>query len=92
MPLAAAIALPIYTLLLPFLMLLLLIPGFPAEDAWFLKASFTVLAPFSSTLWFIIVRRRLTHERSRYSAQLGVFVGTGVVVMVMLKLGIYSLA
>lgn len=92
MPLVAAIALPIYTLLLPFLMLLLLIPSLPTEDEWFLKASFTFLAPFSSTLWFIIIHRTVTHECSKYSTQFAVFVGTSASLLGMLKLGVYSLA
>ena len=92
MPVLAAIALPIYTLLLPFLMLLLLVPSLPTEDARFLKASFTFLAPFSRTLWFIIIHRILTHVRSKYSTQLVVFVATTAGVLVMLKFGIYSLA
>jgi len=60
MRVVAALALPIYTLLLPFLMVLLLVPALPTEDAWYLKASFTLSRTVCSTLWFIIVHRTLT--------------------------------
>ena len=91
MPLAA-IALPIYVLLLPFLMLLLLVPGIPVDDAWFLRVSFTFLSPFSTVLWFIIIHRLLTHGRSRYSHQFLIFAASALLVLVMLRLGVYSLA
>ena len=38
LPFLAAVALPIYILLLPFLMLLLFVPGFPADDACFRRS------------------------------------------------------
>jgi hypothetical protein len=91
LPSLAAVALPIYILLLPFLMLLLFVPGFPADDAWLLRVSFTVLAPFSATLWYILAHRLITHKQSGYSSQFTVFVGTALIVVAMLALRIYRL-
>ncbi len=76
LPFLAAVAVPIYILLLPFLMLLLFGPGFPADDACFLRGSFTVMAPFCATLWYILAHRLITHKRSRYRTQFTVFAGT----------------
>ena len=91
MPFLAAVAVPIYILLLPFLMLLLFVPGFPADDARFFRESFTVLAPFSATLWYILVHRLVTHKRSRYRTQFTVFAGTALIVVAMLALRVYRL-
>lgn len=91
LPFVAAVALPIYILLLPFLMLLLFVPGFPADDACFLRGSFTVLAPLSATLWYILAHRLVTHKRSRYCTQFTVFAGTALIVIAMLALRVYRL-
>lgn len=91
MPFLAAVALSIYLLLLPFLMLFLFVPGFPANDACFLRGSFTVLAPFSATLWYILAHRLVTHKRSGYRAQFTVFAGTALIVIAMLALRICCL-
>ena len=75
MPFFAVVALPTYILLLPFLMLLLFVPGFPADDACFLRGSFIVLAPFRARLWYVLAQRLVTHKLSRYSAQFTVLWG-----------------
>ena len=87
MPFLAAMALPIYILLLPFLMLLLLVPVLPPDDAWLLKVSFTFLAPLSATFWYIFAHRLLAHKRSKYRDQFAVFVATVLLFGLMLKLG-----
>lgn len=88
MPFLAAMALPIYILLLPFLMLLLLVPVLPPDDAWLLKESFTFLAPFSATFWYIFAHRLLAHQRSRFRNQFAVFVATVLLIVLIFKLGV----
>jgi hypothetical protein len=92
MQILAAIALPVFILLLPFICLwVFLFGGASADEVWMLKVSFTVLAPFSSTLWFIIVHPMVKHHRSGYGMQFLVFTGTAIVVFLMLRAGVYSL-
>lgn len=90
LPFLAAAALPILVSL-PLLMLLLFVPGFPVEEALFLRVLFTELAPIGPTTWYILARRLVTHQRSGYGTPSTLFVGTARAVMAMLALGIHRL-
>jgi hypothetical protein len=90
MPVVAAIALPIFIFLLPLLMFLLLVPGcLSTDEASLLRALFPFLMPLSSVMWFIVLHRLITHERSRYLHQFLVFLATAILMFTMIKLGIY---
>ena len=82
----------LFVLLLPlFAMAAFFVPGMPADDIWFIKVACTVLAPFTITIWYIIVHRLLTHRRSSHLMQFVVFIGTALLIYVLLRARVYSL-
>lgn len=92
MPVAAAIAFPIFIFLLPLLMLLLLLPGaLSPDEAWALRGLFPFLMPLSSVMWFILVHRLIAHRRSCYFHQFLMFLTTAFFMFLLIRTGIYRI-
>lgn len=92
MPVVAAVAFPVFVFLLPWLMLLLFVPGsLSADEAWLLRTLFPFLMPLSSVMWFTVLHRLLTHRRSRYLHQFFVFLATAIFMFLMIRLGIHRI-
>jgi hypothetical protein len=92
MPVVAAVALPLFILLLPFLMLLLLVPGFLSQDeARLLRTCSPFLSPVAAVLWYIVLHRVVARRRSRYLHQFLVLVPMAVLMFMLIEARIYRI-
>lgn len=74
------IAVVLFTLALPFLVVVAAIwggnlTGAAVESIWLIKMGATVLGPFRAVLWYIVVSHLVLRRRAGYFMQLVIFVG-----------------
>jgi hypothetical protein len=87
----ASLTTMLFVLALLFLLGLLLIPSLPPDERRFLKMAFAFLGPFSAVLWYITASNLVFHRRAGFLMQLVIFVGTAVVIYLLLISGVYYL-
>jgi hypothetical protein len=78
------------TLLLPLFCMAAWLWG-SKDEQWLMKVLFCVLSPFCACLWYILLSHLVLARRSSYLIQFLVFIGTTVLVILILNAGVVSL-
>jgi hypothetical protein len=80
---------------LPFLFVAALVwgqqTGINADAVWFVKVAGTVLMPFGAVLWVITISNLVFRRRAGLFKQLLVFLGTALLMYLLLSSGVYSI-